>query len=52
MFLLFREPAEGYEVPPDAIEFNERHRKCWDGMDFAKRYGLQLVGANFFVVSG
>ena len=53
-FLLFEEPASGYSIPAGAIEHSSERpdRRKWNAMKFAKQYGLKLVGATFFSVSG
>ncbi|PAV17652.1 PEBP [Pyrrhoderma noxium] len=52
VFLLFKEPGSGYSIPGDAAEHGTEleQRRKWDAMDFAKRYGLTLVGANYFLL--
>jgi len=52
VFLLFSEKDGGYDVPENAVELDHNNRKRWDAMAFAKKYGLTLVGANFFIVEG
>ncbi|GLB36844.1 putative phosphatidylethanolamine-binding protein [Lyophyllum shimeji] len=51
-FLLFEEPAGGFTVPEGAPEYGSalEERRSWNALDFGNRYGLQLVGANFFLV--
>jgi hypothetical protein len=53
-FLLFLEPPspDPLEIPADAPEHkNERpERRKWNVWDFAERYGLKLVGANFLTL--
>jgi len=51
-FLLFEEPAGGFTVPESAPEYGAalEERRNWNAVDFGIRYGLKLVGANFFLV--
>ncbi|KAF9457374.1 PEBP-like protein [Collybia nuda] len=51
-FLLFEEPKLGYTIPEGAPEYGAalEERRSWNAVDFGKRYGLKLVGANFFLV--
>lgn len=53
VFLLFREPSEGFEVPEGSPEYGAEleQRRKWSGVEFGKRYGLTLVGANFFLLA-
>jgi phosphatidylethanolamine-binding protein len=50
-FLLFEEPSSGFDIPQDAVErkaeFDDRWR--WNAESFARKNGLKLVGANFFL---
>jgi len=52
-FLLFREPIGGADFTIN--DFGGGHgkedRRHWNAVDFAKRKGLKLVGANFFLVN-
>jgi hypothetical protein len=51
VFLLFEEPAS-FSIPKGAIEHiaTLKDRRLWNaGRAFAEKYGLKLVGANFFV---
>lgn len=50
VFLLFQEPADGYTVHADAPEYGTEleARRRWSALDFAKKYKLTLVGANYF----
>ncbi|EMD32339.1 hypothetical protein CERSUDRAFT_58547 [Gelatoporia subvermispora B] len=54
IFLLFGEPpsAQGLVVPPEAPEHDVtlEERRNWDALAFAERYGLKLVGANYFLI--
>ena len=50
VFLLFEEPAS-FSIPGDAVEHvaTLKDRRSWNAGAFAEKYGLKLVGANFFV---
>ena len=50
-FLLFLEPPS-LEIPQDAPEYKNEleQRRSWDAMDFARQYGLRLVGVSFMIV--
>ena len=55
VFLLFQEPTgikDGFAVPPDAPEHGAalEERRSWNAIDFGKKYGLKLVGVNFFLM--
>ncbi|KAF5376918.1 hypothetical protein D9615_007316 [Tricholomella constricta] len=52
IFLLFEEPASGFTVPQGALEHGgaPEDRRNWNAVDFGNKYGLKLVGANFFLV--
>ncbi|KII86243.1 hypothetical protein PLICRDRAFT_114452 [Plicaturopsis crispa FD-325 SS-3] len=53
IFLLFEEPSSGpLVIPPDAPEHGAalEERRSWNVLEFARKYGLTLVGANFFLV--
>jgi len=52
VFLLFEEPTGGYEIPTDAPEYGAEleQRRSWDAVAFGERYGLKLVGADFFLL--
>ncbi|QRW05875.1 phosphatidylethanolamine-binding protein (PEBP) family [Ceratobasidium sp. AG-Ba] len=52
VFLLFREPSVGFEVPEGAPEYGAEleQRRKWSGVEFGERYGLKLVAANFFTL--
>ncbi|KAI6137107.1 phosphatidylethanolamine-binding protein [Pisolithus sp. B1] len=54
VLLLYREPAIGLRIPPDAPERRNspERRAKWDAAAFAEEYGLKLVAANFFYVVG
>ncbi|THH28600.1 hypothetical protein EUX98_g5579 [Antrodiella citrinella] len=51
VFLLFQEPSAGIDIPKDAPENGEEtdQRRSFDVLGFAERYGLNLVGASFFL---
>ncbi|KAG5640727.1 hypothetical protein DXG03_007420 [Asterophora parasitica] len=51
-FLLFEEPSSGFAVPEGAAEYGAalEERRSWNAVDFGTKYGLKLVGANFFLV--
>lgn len=53
-FVLFEEPqsAQPFHIPGGAKEYGAalEERRSWDAMEFAARYGLKLVGVNFFHV--
>lgn len=50
VFLLFEEPVS-FSIPKGAIEHVAalKDRRSWNAQAFAEKYGLKLVGANFFV---
>lgn len=50
VFLLFQEPIGGISIPANAVERNAdpSSRKQWNAMEFARKFDLKLVGANFF----
>lgn len=52
MSLLFQEPGGGFTVPEGAVEYGEalEERRSWDAVSFGEKYGLTLVGANYFLV--
>ncbi|KAI0635465.1 PEBP-like protein [Trametes polyzona] len=54
IFLLFQEPAsaEPFAVPQGAPEYGSvlEQRRSWNPIAFAEKYGLKLVGANYFLV--
>ncbi|KAJ3481916.1 hypothetical protein NLI96_g7330 [Meripilus lineatus] len=55
IFLLFQEPTgikDGFTVPTDAPEHGAalEERRSWNAIDFGKKYGLKLVGVNFFLM--
>jgi len=52
VFLLFEEPVGGYEIPAGAPEYGAGlgQRISWDAVSFGKKYGLKLVGADFFLL--
>jgi hypothetical protein len=51
VFLLFEEPIGGYDIPASAPEHDTElgGRRNWDAVDFGEKYGLKLVGADFFI---
>ena len=51
MFLLFQESPSGISIPKDAPENGEEtdQRRSFDVLNFAKHYGLELVGANYML---
>ena len=51
VFLLFEEPTGGYNIPAGALEYGVEleQRRDWDALAFGEKYGLRLVGANFFL---
>ncbi|PPR08279.1 hypothetical protein CVT24_001119 [Panaeolus cyanescens] len=51
VFLLYQEPSGGLHVPDDAVEHQGEFtsRRKWNATAFAEKYGLKLVGANFFI---
>ncbi|KAL1938723.1 hypothetical protein VTO73DRAFT_11326 [Trametes versicolor] len=55
IFLLFQEPAsaEPFVVPQGQPEYGAalEERRSWNPVTFASKYGLKLVGANYFLVS-
>jgi len=52
VFLLFEEPVGGYDVPAGAREYGaEREQRInWNAIAFGEKYGLKLVGADFFLL--
>jgi len=52
VFLLFEEPIGGYEIPASAPEHGAglEQRRGWNGITFGEKYGLKLVGADFFLL--
>lgn len=54
VFLLFQEPAsaEPFIVPQGQPEYGAalEERRSWNPVAFANKYGLRLVGANYFLV--
>lgn len=50
VFLLFQEMAP-YTIPQDAVESSPHRvdRRHWDLSAFVEKYGLKLVGANYFL---
>jgi len=51
VFLLFEEPTGGYEIPTGASEYGAEpeQRRGWNAVAFGEKYGLKLVGADFFL---
>ncbi|KAF9229803.1 PEBP-like protein [Gyrodon lividus] len=54
VFLLYQEPIPNFVIPTDAPEHKSgpRDRAKWNAADFADKYGLKLVGVNYFFVKG
>ncbi|KAG9124699.1 hypothetical protein FRC07_010589 [Ceratobasidium sp. 392] len=52
VFLLFREPNVGFEVPAGEPEYGAEleQRRKWSAVAFAEKYGLKPVAANFFTL--
>jgi len=52
VFLLFEEPVGGYEIPAGAPEYSAKpeQRRGWDAVAFGGKYGLKLVGVDFFLL--
>jgi hypothetical protein len=52
-FVLYREPA-GFSLPTDASELDPaiEARRRWSAVEFGKSYGLEIVGAAFYLVRG
>ena len=52
VFLLFEEPIGGYKItaaaPEHGAELEQRRR--WNAVVFGEKYGLKLVGADFFLL--
>ena len=53
VFLLFEEPTGGYEIPTGAPEYGAEleQRRGWNAVAFGEKYGLKLVGADFFLLT-
>lgn len=52
-FLLFQEPSSSpVKIEEGAPEYGSalEERRSWDVMQFAEKYGLKLVGANFLTL--
>jgi hypothetical protein len=51
VFLLFQEPASGISIPQGEPEYGAalEERRSWNALEFAKKYDLKLIGANFFL---
>lgn len=43
---------DGFTVPTGAPEYGAalEERRSWNAIEFGKKYGLKLVGANFLVM--
>ncbi|KAG2367135.1 phosphatidylethanolamine-binding protein [Suillus spraguei] len=54
VILLYQEPSADFSIPADAPERKNEpaNRKNWKAAGFADKYGLKLVGVNYFVVVG
>ncbi|KAG2032656.1 phosphatidylethanolamine-binding protein [Suillus americanus] len=54
VILLYQEPNADFLIPADAPERKNEpaNRKNWNSAEFADKYGLKLVGVNYFVVVG
>jgi hypothetical protein len=52
VFLLFEEPIGGYEIPGGAPEYGAEleQRRSWNAVAFGEKYGLKLIGADFFLL--
>ena len=52
MFLLFEEPTGGCDIPAGAPEHGAEveQRRGWNPIAFGEKYGLKLVGVDFFLV--
>ena len=53
-FVLFREPVGGVTIPEGAKEYGAEleQRRSWNAVQFGEQYGLELVGASYFLVKG
>jgi phosphatidylethanolamine-binding protein len=53
-FLLFEEPPNFAGIPQGAKEYSGERldRRHWKAVEFAERYDLKLVGANYFLCRG
>ncbi|KAK7689650.1 hypothetical protein QCA50_007443 [Cerrena zonata] len=53
-FLLFQEPSpsSAFSVPEGSPEHGAslEERRSWDAVQFADKYGLKLVGANYMLI--
>lgn len=52
--MLFQEPSsESFMIPQGAKEYGAtlEERRSWEPLEFATRYGLKLVGANFLLIT-
>jgi hypothetical protein len=54
VLLLYEEPNADFSIPADAPERKNEpaNRRNWNAAMFTNKYGLKLVGANYFVVVG
>ncbi|KAG2137946.1 PEBP-like protein [Suillus clintonianus] len=54
VLLLYQEPNVDFSIPENAQERKNEpaNRKNWNAAGFAEKYGLKLVGVNYFVVVG
>ena len=52
VFLLFEEPIGGYKITAAAPEHGAEleQRRSWNAVVFGEKYGLKLVGADFFLL--
>ncbi|KIY47891.1 PEBP-like protein [Fistulina hepatica ATCC 64428] len=50
-FFLFREPESSFTISVGAAEYGDtlEQRRKWNATEFAKKYGLQLVGVTYFL---
>ena len=54
VFLLYQEPTVDFVIPTQAPEYKSgsKDRAKWNAASFADKYGLKLVGVNYFIVKG
>ncbi|KAG2746459.1 PEBP-like protein, partial [Suillus brevipes Sb2] len=54
VLLLYEEPNAGFSISADAPERRNQpaNRKNWNATMFADKYGLKLIGVNYFIVVG
>jgi hypothetical protein len=52
VFLMFQEPNTPLNIPLGSPEYGStlEERRSWNALEFAERYGLKLVGINFFLL--